>query len=178
LRDDWVRRLRKWKHYQLVFVESAANERTKDRKHGWAPIGERPIEHRPHKRSERWLILPAYTSRRGYITYENAFTKELYVRFLEEKVLPLCNIYDENGPLPNSVLIMDNASVHRGPEIRELFSRFGVRLEYKPPYSPDYNPIEQSFAELKAWMRKNRALADSYGDDFGAFVALAVQYMA
>jgi hypothetical protein len=55
---------------------------------------------------------------------------------------------------------------------------FGVRLEYLPLYSPDYNPIEQSFAELKAWMQKNRALADSYGDDFGGFVALAVQYMA
>jgi hypothetical protein len=46
-----------------------------------------------------------------------------------------------------------------------------------PPYFPDYNPIEQSFAELKVWMRGSRALADSYRDDFG-FVALAVQYMA
>jgi len=116
--DDWVRRLGKWKHYQLVFAdESAANERTTDRKHGWAPIGERPIEHRPQKGSERWSILPAYTSRGGYITYEiiqGAFTKELYFRFLEEKVLPLCNVYDENNPLPNSVLIMDNASIRLG----------------------------------------------------------------
>ena len=67
---------------------------------------------------------------------------------------------------------MDNASIHRGPQIRELYPRFGVRLEYLPPYSPDYNPIEQSFAELKAWMRKNRTLADSY--DFRRFVTLAV----
>ena len=42
----------------MIFVdESAANERTKDRKHGWAPIGDRPTEHRPYKRSERWSIL-------------------------------------------------------------------------------------------------------------------------
>ena len=39
---------------EMIFVdESAANERTKDRKYGWAPIGVRPTEHRPHERSER-----------------------------------------------------------------------------------------------------------------------------
>ena len=34
LRDDWIRRLAQWKHHQTIFVESAASERTKDRKHG------------------------------------------------------------------------------------------------------------------------------------------------
>ena len=38
----------------------------------------------------------------------------------------------------------------------------GVRLEYLPPYSPDYNPIEEAFAELKAWMKKNYTLADLF----------------
>ena len=51
--------------------ESAASERTKDRKHGCAPIGVRPTEHRPHKLSERWSILPAYTSHGGYIAYDS-----------------------------------------------------------------------------------------------------------
>jgi transposase len=37
----------------------------------------------------------------------------------------------------------------------------GVRLEYLPPYSPDYNSIEEAFAELKMWMRKNYLLAES-----------------
>jgi transposase len=37
----------------------------------------------------------------------------------------------------------------------------GVRLEYLPPYSPDYNPIEEAFAELKMWMRTNYLLAES-----------------
>ena len=38
----------------------------------------------------------------------------------------------------------------------------GVCLEYLPPYSPDYNPIEEAFAELKAWMKKNYTLADLF----------------
>jgi transposase len=38
-----------------------------------------------------------------------------------------------------------------------------VILAYLPPYSPDYNPIEESFAQLKAWLQKNRELGESLG---------------
>ena len=51
----------------------------------------------------------------------------------------------------------------------ELCQNAGVRLEFLPPYSPDFNPIEEAFAELKAWMRKNNALASSF-DDFEDFL--------
>jgi len=43
----------------------------------------------------------------------------------------------------------------------------GVELAYLPPYSPDFNPIEESFAQLKAWIKKNREMAaqfDNYED--------------
>jgi transposase len=102
----------------------------------------------------------------------------MFLTFLREKVMPLTNPYDPLNPMENSILVMDNASIHRGPEIRELCDEFGVLLQYLPPYSPDYNPIEESFAEMKAWMRKNRELAPRFGDDFGAFVELAVKGLA
>jgi transposase len=90
--------------------------------------------------------------------------------------MPHCNPYIIGHPLENSVLIMDNASIHRGPEIREMYAEFGVLLEYTPPYSPDYNPIEEPFAELKAWMRRNRELAEAFGpDEYGEFIELAVR---
>lgn len=174
LRNDWIRRLCQWKHYHLVFVdESAANERTKDRKHGWAPIGVRPTEKRTQKRSERWSVLPAYTSS-GYITheiYQGSYNTERFNQFIAERVLPLCNPF----PAPHSVIVLDNASIHRSPELRAMCEVKGVRLEFLPPYSPDYNPIEESFAELKAWMRKYRDLADSFDGNFAGFIELAVQ---
>ena len=51
----------------------------------------------------------------------------------------------------------------------------GIELLYLPPYSPDYNPIEQSFATLKQWMRRNQELAKAFLGDFGGFVRLAVE---
>jgi hypothetical protein len=53
IRDDWLRRLSGWEAAQLVFLdESAANERTMDRKYGWSPIGTPCTISRPAKRSE------------------------------------------------------------------------------------------------------------------------------
>ncbi len=53
----------------------------------------------------------------------------------------------------------------------------GVRLEYLPPYSPDYNPIEEAFAELKAWMKKNYTLADSF-ESLKGFLELGLTHMS
>ena len=49
----------------------------------------------------------------------------------------------------------------------------GVRLEYLPPYSPDFNPIEEAFAELKAWMRKNYEIQNDY-ETLKGFLDLAL----
>ena len=52
-----------------------------------------------------------------------------------------------------------------------------VILEFLPPYSPDMNPIEEAFAEMKAWMRRNNELQSTY-DDFTKFLEAALTYMA
>ena len=50
---------------------------------------------------------------------------------------------------------MDNASFHRSDRIEEMCSDAGVKLVYLPPYSPDLNPIEEFFSELKAFIKRN-----------------------
>ena len=111
LRADWIRRLASYDANQLIFVdESAANERTADRKYGWAPIGVTPSEFRPFQRSERWSILPAYTVD-GFITWEivhGSFTAQMFQDWVENELLPLCSPY----PHPRSVIVMDNAPIH------------------------------------------------------------------
>src|SRR5213079_3240290 len=51
----------------------------------------------------------------------------------------------------------------------------GVVLAYLPPYSPDLNPIEESFAQLKQWIKKNRVLAEQFGDDFSWFLRCGLE---
>lgn len=52
------------------------------------------------------------------------------------------------------VVIMDNLSSHKAPTVRAVIEGAGARLLFLPPYSPDFNPIEQAFSKLKAHLRK------------------------
>lgn len=52
------------------------------------------------------------------------------------------------------VVVMDNLSSHKGRDVRRSIEAAGARLLYLPPYSPDFNPIENAFAKLKALLRK------------------------
>lgn len=54
-------------------------------------------------------------------------------------------------------IIMDNASFHRKKKLRAIAERYGVHLLFLPAYSPDFNPIEKFWANLKKWLRKNIA---------------------
>ena len=84
----------------------------------------------------------------------------------------------ENGPVidvqPGDVVVMDNLSVHKGAAIRNAIQAAGAELRFLPPYSPDFNPIEQAFAKLKALMRKaaartKEALWNKVGEILDAF---------
>jgi transposase len=57
---------------------------------------------------------------------------------------------------PGDVVVLDNLAVHKHPEIRAAIERAGASLRFLPPYSPDFNPIEQAFAKLKAFLRAAR----------------------
>ena len=55
---------------------------------------------------------------------------------------------------PGDVVIMDNLGSHKGSQVRRAIEAAGASLLYLPPYSPDFNPIENAFAKLKALLRK------------------------
>ena len=54
----------------------------------------------------------------------------------------------------HDIIVMDNLSSHKGPKVRALIEAAGAELLFLPPYSPDFNPIENAFAKLKALLRK------------------------
>jgi transposase len=70
---------------------------------------------------------------------------------------------------------MDNASFHRTENIKQMCSIAGVKLVYLPPYSPDLNPTEEFFAELKAFIKRRwLSYAQSPDQSFNAFLEWCV----
>jgi hypothetical protein len=94
----------------MYIDESAANERSLDRKFGWSPKGVPARVVSSAKRSKKWSILPVYTYE-GFVAWEiihGSYNSELFVNFLRHRVIPLTSPF----PGPRSVLIMDNARIH------------------------------------------------------------------
>jgi transposase len=58
---------------------------------------------------------------------------------------------------PGDVVVMDNLSPHKAPAIRQAIEAAGATLLYLPPYSPDFNPIENMWSKLKQFLRKAAA---------------------
>ena len=66
---------------------------------------------------------------------------------------------------PQSIIVMDNATFHKGSEMQEAIKKAGHTLLYLPPYSPDLNPIEKKWAQAKAMRRRvGGSVADLFNE--------------
>ena len=72
---------------------------------------------------------------------------------------------------PHDVVVMDNLSSHKAPAVRAAIAAAGAALVFLPPYSPDFNPIENAFAKLKSILRK---AASRTRDDLWDAIAHAI----
>ena len=152
LRDLYLYKLSAFRSFQLVFVdESGCDKRIGFRRTGWSPSGVAPVEVTKFHRGNRFQILPAYTQDGILLSrvFQGATDGYLFEDYIVE-LLRSCTPY----PGPRSVVIMDNASFHHNPTIQAMCAEAGVKLLYLPPYCPDFNPIEEFFAELKAFIKK------------------------
>ena len=71
---------------------------------------------------------------------------------------------------PDAVVVMDNASFHRKAQLISVAQKYGFRLIFLPPYSPEYNPIENFWARLKRRLRSSLVSYKSFDDAiFDAF---------
>jgi transposase len=80
------------------------------------------------------------------LAVEGSTTKAVFETYLEGVLAPSLR--------PGRVVVMDNLSAHKGSRVREIVEGRGCELLYLPPYSPDSNPIEQAFSQLKGLLRK------------------------
>ncbi|QGP55824.1 hypothetical protein PsalMR5_04859 (plasmid) [Piscirickettsia salmonis] len=72
--------------------------------------------------------------------------KDLFLGWFEQELCPKLN--------PGQVIIMDNASFHKSPELYDMVEAVDCELLYLPAYSPDLNPIEKFWANFKRNIRK------------------------
>ena len=77
---------------------------------------------------------------------------DVFYDFIESCLLP--NLMPFNGVNPHSIVVMDNVSIHHVDGIVSMIEGVEALVLFLPPYSPDYNPIEELFSKLKATMKQ------------------------
>ncbi|RXW14516.1 hypothetical protein EST38_g11337 [Candolleomyces aberdarensis] len=151
---NFVHRIGQYNLLCLISIDEVSkDDRTYARLWGRSPVGERAEQHDPFVRKRRFSMCAAMALNEGIIAsrvIKGSFTHNSFYEYLRDDVLPTTTPY----PGPRSVLILDNARIHHSEEIRELVHSFGCRIEYLPPYSPDYQPIEQAFSSIKSYLRR------------------------
>ncbi|KAK1841729.1 hypothetical protein CCHR01_15632 [Colletotrichum chrysophilum] len=173
LRDFYLHNLSDFRSYHLVYIdESGCDKRAGHRRTGWSPKGVAPVQRSWYGRERRRHILPAYAQDGVVLSrvYQGSTDRALFEDFIAQL---LCHC--GKWPEPKSVLVMDNASIHHSQRLEQMCQEAGVKLIYLPPYSPDFNPIEEFFAELKLFIKRVWVeYEDLPEQDFGAFLEWCV----
>jgi transposase len=118
------------------------------RRYGRCPRGQRLHVGVPHGHWKTTTFIGALTLR-GFIApfvIDGPINRLAFETYVEKVLVPELRRGD--------VVITDNLPGHKGQRVRQLIEAAGATLLYLPPYSPDFNPIENAFAKLKALLRK------------------------
>lgn len=129
---------------KLFYIDEAGLDKYIYRPYAKAPIGQRVFDKISGRRYDRQSIIAARNHNHKFIApliYEGTADTDLILWWVENILLP---------ELPkNSITVWDNATFHTSQKLRNLLESQGHTILFLPPYSPDLNPIEHKWHELK-----------------------------
>lgn len=148
---------------RLVFVDEMGTNISLSPLYAWSRRGERVLGRAPRNWGKNVTLLASITREVGLgscLAIEGSTTREVFETYLEGVLAPTLK--------PGQIVVMDNLSAHKGERVKEIIEARGCELLYLPPYSPDFNPIEQAFSKIKGLLRRveartREALIDAMG---------------
>src|ERR1700712_954389 len=147
---------------RLVFVDETGVTTAMTPASGRAPKGERVESSAPASWESVTVIAAlAPDGVRAPLAFEGAVNAPTFLAYVERVLVP--------APHRGDVVIFDNLSSHLSPEVAAAIERAGASVLPLPPYSPDFNAIEEMFSKLKGFLRRVGARAkehlyDAIGD--------------
>ncbi len=134
-----------------MFIDETWASTKMARTHGRAPRGERlrsPVPH-GHWKTTTFVAGLRNCGMVAPMVLDGPINGVAFQAYVDQVLVPELR--------PGDIVVMDNLGSHKGAGIRAAIEAAGASLLYLPPYSPDFNPIENAFAKLKAMLRKAAA---------------------
>ena len=133
----------------MAYVDETGFDTYYDREYGYAPRGEKVFGEVSGKKFKRANLVAAKlgTELVAPFQYDGTTNAKVFENWFEDQLLPA---------LPKgTVVIMDNASFHRKNQLLKMVEDTSIRIIFLPPYSPELNPIEKVWANIKRHLRKH-----------------------
>lgn len=114
---------------------------------GWGAKGKRLGGFAPHGHWRTMTFLAALRCDRltAPCVFDGPINGQCFRAYVDQQLVPVLR--------PGDIVVMDNLGSHKSKAVRDAIRAAGARLWFLPPYSPDLNPIEQTFAKIKHRMR-------------------------
>lgn len=151
------------RHKDLRFLDESGVNLGLTRLFGRAASGERIVEGTPDDSGPHYTVIASlgWNGVQAPWMLEGAMTGIAFETYVKQILAPTLRTKE--------IVLMDNLSAHKGSNVRALIEARGARLEYLPPYSSDWNPIEECWSKVKTALRAAKArtfdeLLDALGD--------------
>jgi transposase len=134
-----------------VFLDESGVTTEMTRRYGRAARGQRVQDAVPagHWRTLTLLAALSLHGLRAAMTVESPTDGDVFLAYVEQVLGPRLQ--------PGDVVVLDNLAAHKVAGVRALIEARGAQLLYLPPYSPDFNPIEQAWSKVKELLRAAKA---------------------
>ena len=131
-----------------MFIDETGANTKMARRHGRAPRGQRLRVSVPHGHWMTTTFVGALrlTGMTAPMVIDGPMTGEWFEAYVAQVLVPTLS--------PGDIVILDNLPAHKGQAARRAIEEAGASLRFLPPYSPDFNPIENAFSKLKTLLRK------------------------
>jgi transposase len=132
------------------------------RLYGWGLTDQRVLDAVPHGHWQSTTFVAALRLDGLFapMVVDGALNGELFLKYVQQELAPQLR--------PGDILVMDNLQTHKVQGVAATLADRDARVVYLPPYSPDFNPIEQVFSKIKNELRRRRLrTCDELWDAFG-----------
>jgi transposase len=135
---------------QYIFLDECGVTTDLLRRYGRSPRGTRLHDHTPCSHWQTHTVVAGLRLEGLTATavFDGPLDSVMFGAYVDQVLVPALR--------PGDVVVLDNLAVHKQPEMQRAIETAGAQLRFLPPYSPDFNPIEQAFAKLKAFLRAAR----------------------
>ena len=136
---------------RLIFLDETWATTSMTPTWGRSPRGQRCVGYAPqgHWHTTTFVCALSAQGLLAPLVLDGPINGAAFVAWIEQFLAPELR--------PGDTVVMDNLGSHKVAGVKAAIEGAGATLRYLPPYSPDLNPIEQSFAKLKGLLRKTQA---------------------